>query len=115
MTACHTADVKTSKTFFQAAGRLGTSLRVYRTWPTTTEGTPVAEGLPGEITTPVETEKTTETEAHSSLATVHACTVSRGSIPGKIWMPTNQIRAISARAHVFRELGARALQLSRSI
>ena len=57
MTACHTADVKTPKlTYFQAAERLGTSLRVYRTWPTTTEGTPVAEGLPGEITTPLETE-----------------------------------------------------------
>ena len=66
MTACPTTDVKTSKTYFQAAGSLGTSLRVYRTWPTTTEGTPVAEDLPREITTSLETEKTTETEANSN-------------------------------------------------
>jgi len=52
--------------------------------------------------------KTTETEARSPLATVYTCTISGRSIPGKIWMPTNQITAISARAHVFRELRARA-------
>ena len=40
---------------------------------------------------------------------------SRGSIPGKICMPTNQIRARSARAHVFRELRARAAPASRGI
>ena len=51
---------------------------------TTTEGSPVAEGLPGEITTPLETGKTTETEAHSSLATVYACTVPGGRFPAKI-------------------------------
>ena len=39
----------------------------------------------------------------------------RRSIPGKTWMPTNQIRAISARPHASRELLARALQVSRSI
>ena len=33
---------------------------------------------------------------------------SRRSIPGKMWMSTNQIRAIPARAHVSRELRARA-------
>ena len=32
------------------------------------------------------------------------------SIPGKIWMLTNQITAISAGAHVYRELCACALQ-----
>ena len=57
--------------------------------------------------------KTTETEARSSPATVYACTVPGWSIPGKIWMPTNEIRAVSAGAHVFRELRARALQASR--
>jgi len=35
--------------------------------------------------------KTTETETRSPLATVHACTISGWSIPGKIWVPTNQI------------------------
>jgi len=43
---------------------------------------------------------------------VHGC---RSSIPGKIWMPTNQIRAITARAHASRELRARAPQASRGI
>jgi len=59
--------------------------------------------------------KKTETQARSPLATAYSCTVSGWSIPGKIWMPTNQIRAISARAHVSRELRARALQASRGI
>ena len=59
--------------------------------------------------------KTTETEARSSLATVCACMVPRWSIPGKIWKSTNQIRAVSARAHVSHELRARALQASRGI
>jgi len=59
--------------------------------------------------------KTTETEAHSPLATVYACTDSRQSIPGKIWVPTNQTRAISASAHASRELLARAVQASRGI
>jgi len=52
-------------------------------------------------------EKTTETETRSSLATVYACMV---DYLAKIGMPTNQIRALSARAHVPRELCARALQ-----
>ena len=37
------------------------------------------------------------------------------SIPGKIWMPTNQIRARPAGARVSRELRARAPQASRGI
>jgi len=40
---------------------------------------------------------------------------SKGLIPGKIWMPSNQIRATPARTHVSRELRARALQASRGI
>jgi len=72
---------------------------------TTTEEAPVAEGLPEEANGVGDSrkKKTTETEAHSTLPTVDACTFSGWSIPGKIWMPTNQIRAISARARVSRE------------
>jgi len=45
---------------------------------TTTEGAPVAEGLP-EMTNAIGTqEKTTETEANSPLATVYACPVPGG-------------------------------------
>jgi len=40
---------------------------------------------------------------------------SRRPIPGKIWMSANQIRAIADRAHVSRELCARALQASQGI
>ena len=58
--------------------------------------------------------KTTETESRSTLATVYACTAP-GSIPGKICMPTNQIRAVSPAARVSRELRARAPQASRGI
>jgi len=36
-------------------------------------------------------------------------------IPGKIWITTNQSRAISARAYASRELRARAVQASRGI
>ena len=97
----------------------GTSLHVYRTafawsqlqqrvrqWQRAYQGRPTALETQG---------KTTETETRSSLATVYACTVPGWSIPGKIWMPTNQIRAISAGAHVPRELCARALQASQGI
>ena len=81
---------------------------------TTKEGTPVAEGLYRRRPTALKTqEKTTETETRSSLATVYACTVPGWLVPGKIWMSTNQIRAISASAHVSRELRARALQALR--
>ena len=75
-----------------------------------TEGTPVAEGVPEEANAIT---KTTETESRPSLATVHACSVPGWLIPGKIWMPTNQIRAIPlvhaytanyGRVH-FRHLG----------
>jgi len=48
------------------------------------------------------TKKTTETESRSPLATVYTCTVLGWSTPGKIWTPTNQIRATSARAHASR-------------
>ena len=66
--------------------------------------------------TPLKTqEKMTETEARSPLATVNACTVPGWSIPGKMWMPTNQIRDLSAGAHAPRKLRARALQASRGI
>ena len=54
--------------------------------------------------------KTTETETRLLPAAEYACSVSRRSIPGKILMPTNQIKELSVRAHVSRELRARALQ-----
>ena len=84
---------------------------------TTTEGAPVAEGLPEETNGIGDSKKkkTTETETRSPLATVYACPVPGWSVPGKIWMPTNQIRAIFAGAHVYRELCTRALQASRGI
>ena len=92
---------------------------------TPTEGVPVAEGLPEETNSIGDSKKkkkqtnknkkTTETEARSLLPTVYACLASRQSIPGKIWKPTNQIRAISAGAHVSREFRARALQASPGI
>ena len=75
----------------------------------------MAEGLPEETNGIRDSRKKTETEAHSSLAKVYACTDSGWSIPGKIWMPTNQIRAVSARARLRRELRARALTAFRGI
>ena len=57
--------------------------------------------------------KTTETETRLVPAAVYACTVSRRSIPGKILSPTNQIKELSVRARVSRELRPRALQASR--
>ena len=76
----------------------------------------MAEGLLEEATAIGDSGKTTtEMGSRSPLAAVYACTVSRGLIPGKYLMPTNQIRAMSARAHLFRELRTRALQGSRGI
>ena len=81
---------------------------------TTTEGAPLAEGQSEDIGDSTK-KKTTETESRSPLAIVYACTVPGWSIPGKIWIPTNHIRATSARARAFRELRARALQAFRGI
>jgi len=98
---------------------LGTSLRVYRTvtaWSQLQQRERLWQRAYRRRPAALESqEKTTETETRSPLATVYACTVPGWSIPGKIWMPSNQIRAASARAHVSRELRARALQASRSI
>jgi len=77
------------------------------------EGAPVAEGLPeapGGHDIGHSRKKTTETESHSPLPTVYTCRASSRSSPGKIWMTTNQITAVSACARVSRELRARALQ-----
>jgi len=51
--------------------------------------------------------KTTETEAHSPLATVYACTTPDGRFPAK---STNQIKVRVAHAHVHRQIPARAPQ-----
>ena len=68
-----------------------------------TEGAPVVEGLPEEANSIGDPRRTTETEARSLVVTVYACTVSWRSLPGKIRISTNQIRAISMRARVSRE------------
>jgi len=67
----------------------------------------VPEGLPEEANAIEHSRKTTETETRSTLVTAYACA---RLIPGKNWIPTNQIRALPARAHVYRQLRARALQ-----
>jgi len=82
---------------------------------TTTEGAPVAEGLLEEanaIGNSGKNDRDRNTLHTGNSWRVHS---SRRSIPGKIWVSTNQIRAISLRAHVYRELLARALQASRGI
>jgi len=72
---------------------------------TTTEGVPVAGEAPEETKAIRDSikKKATKTESRSPLSTVNACTVSGQSIPGKIWMPTNQITGTRAHAHVYRE------------
>ena len=50
---------------------------------TTTERAPVAEGLPEEANGIGESRKTTETETHSPLTIVYACTVSWRRFPAK--------------------------------
>ena len=104
-------EAKLSKQFpTEGAWCLDTSLRVVSLQQRKRQCERAYRRRPTELKT-----KTTETEAHSPLATVYACTDSRQSIPGKIWVPTNQIRAISASAHASRELLARAVQASRGI
>ena len=93
---------------------LGTSLRVYGTafaWSQLQKRERQWQRVYRRRPTALETQeqKTTETETRASLATVYACRFPRWSIPGKIWMPTNQIGAGSASARVSRELRARAL------
>ena len=82
---------------------------------TTTEAAPVVKALPEEANDIGDHRK--NDRDRSTLNTgkslrVHSC---RRSIPGKIWMPTNQITAISARSHVSRELRAHALMESPGI
>ena len=82
---------------------------------TTTEGAPVAEGLPEE-TNAIGTQEKNDRD-RSTLTTGNSLRVisSRRSIPGKIWMPTNQIGSTLAGARVYRQLRTRALQASRGI
>ena len=121
ITAASLPDAKPSKLqYSQAAWCLGTNLRGYRTlfaWSQLQQRERQWKRAHRRRPTALETQgkKTTKTEARSSLATIYACTASGWSIPGKIWMPTNQIRVVSAGAHVSRELRARAPQASRGI
>ena len=68
---------------------------------TTTEGAPVAEGLP-EVTNAIGTQEKNDRD-RNTLTTGNSLRVisSRRSIPGKIWMPTNQIGSTLARARVY--------------
>jgi len=77
---------------------------------TTVEGAPVAHSLPGKANGNGDSRKNDREETRLLTAAVYTCTVSRWSSPGKILTPTNQIKELSARAHVARELRARALQ-----
>ena len=81
----------------------------------TTEGEPVAEGLP-EAANAIGDSRQNDRDG-STLTTANSSRVisSRRSIPGKIWMPTNQIKSTSACAHASRELRTRALQASLGI
>ena len=98
---------------FDIPKRRGASLSVYRTaftWRQLQQRERKWQRDYRRRPTALETQKkTTETESRSALVTVYACTVPGWSITGKIWISTNQITAISAGAHVPREVSARAL------
>ena len=79
---------------------------------TTTQGAPVAEGVPEEDNAITKNDRDRITPITGNRLHVHS---SRRFVPGKIWMPTNQIRAIPADARVDREVRVRALQTSRGI
>jgi len=83
----------------------------------TTEGEPVAEGLPEAANVNAIGDSRQNDRDGSTLTTASSLRVisSRRSIPGKIWMPTNQIKSRSACAHASRELRTHALQASRGI
>ena len=76
---------------------------------TTTKGAQVAEGLPEETNGIGDSKKNDRDRI--TLSTGNSLRVHRyrWSITGKIWISTNQITAISAGAHVPREVSARAL------
>ena len=77
-TRSHTYIRQALKTNSQAASYLGTSLRVYEV---NYNGGSASERAYQRRPTPLETqEKTTETETHSSLATLYACTVNSRQI-----------------------------------
>ena len=77
---------------------------------TTTEAAPEQEGIPEKANAIGDGRK--NDRDGNTLLTGNSIRVHcpRRSIPGKIWIPTNQIRAILAPARVYRELRARAPQ-----
>ena len=82
---------------------------------TTKEGAPVAEG-PVEETNGIGDSRQNDRDRNTFLPGNSLRVQNSGwSIPGKIWIQTNQIRVASGRAHVPRELRARAPQASRGI
>ena len=113
------SDTKPSKlTYSQAAWGLGSSLHVYRTAfaIATTEGAsmawPTREGKRHWRLKRKKNDRDRSTLTAGNSLPVHS---SRRSNPGKIWIPANQIRVKTPRAHVSREIRARALQASRGI
>jgi len=73
---------------------------------TLTEGAPVAEALPEEADAIGDSRKKRQTLKHTWYQEWEKW---------GIWMPTNQIRAMSGRAYASRESCVRALQTSRGI
>ena len=76
--------------------------------PTTTDRAPVTVGLSEENSHWKKRQRQKHVHHWQKLTRAQ-------SIPGKIWMPTNQIRAISPRSRVSREPLARALKGSQGI
>jgi len=109
------------RTHSQAAWCLGTNLRAYRTalhagLNYNRRCTSGRKPIPEEANAIGDSRKKNDRD-RSTLTTGYSLRVqnSRRSIPGKIWMSTNQIRAIVARAHVYRQILARAPQASQGI
>ena len=83
---------------------------------TTVQEAPVAEGLPEQATAIGDSRKTTQRQKHAQHWQLFTrAQFPGGRFPGKIWMPTNQIRSMSTGARVSRELHTRALQASPGI
>jgi len=109
---------QTFKIYSQAVWCL-TSLRFYRTtfaWSQLQQKERQWQRAYRRRPTPLELKKKNDRD-RSTLTTGNSLRVisSRRSIPGKIWMPTNQIGSTLAGARVYRQLRARALQASRGI
>ena len=119
-TATSLPDTKPSKLqYSQAAWCLGTSLRDYRTafaWSPLQQRERQWQRAYRRRQTSLHNQEKNDRD-RSTLISDYCVRVHsfRWLIPGKMWIPTNQIRDISARAHLYRELCARAVQASQGI